>query len=351
MRVIITGATGNVGSAVVRALAADDVVDEIVGLARRDGGLAPSPKVRFVTGDVRDRALLDASFAGADAVVHLAWSIQPSHDRDHTQTVNVDGSRQVFEAAAAAGVATLVHASSVGAYTPVADRRPRDESWGTDGIPSSFYSRDKAAAERVLDAIEQQHPDLRVVRLRPALIFQRSAAQEIRRLFAGPLLPSFLLRPQLLPLIPDIAALRFQAVHSDDVAEAYRMAVTDASMRGAYNVAADPLMGTRTVAEIFGARTFPVPLTPVRVLAQLSWRAHLQPSEAGWVDLAAHAPVMDAGRIRAAGWRPRVDGVAALRELLAGMRDRAGGATPPLAADAGGSGRVREVATGVGSRT
>lgn len=351
MRVLVTGATGNVGSAVLRALAADAAVTEIVGLARRDGGSPPSPKVRFVRADVRDRPAVDRAMAGVDAVVHLAWAIQPSHDRATTQTINVDGSRMVFESAAGAGVSALVHASSVGAYSPVNDRDLRDEAWPTTGIRSSFYSRDKAAAERALDAMQHGAPGMRIVRLRPALIFQRHAAQEIRRLFAGPLLPSFLLRPGLLPVMPDIPALRFQAVHAEDVAEAYRMAVTDTGMQGSYNVAADPVLGVRSVARLLKARTFPLPLTPVRALAQLSWRAHLQPSEAGWVDLAAFAPLLDTSRLRAAGWRPRRTGAEALAELLDGMREGAGGDTPPLAADAGGPARVREVLTGVGSRT
>ena len=99
--------------------------------------------------------------------MHLAWLIQPSRDATALEAVNVHGSRLVFEAAAAAGVSALVHASSVGAYGPGPASERVDESWPTDGIPSSFYARHKAQAERALDAIEASAPDLRVVRLRP----------------------------------------------------------------------------------------------------------------------------------------------------------------------------------------
>src|SRR6185436_17711043 len=160
---------------------------------------------------------LSDAFRGADAVVHLAWLIQPSRDERALEAVNVHGSRRVFEAAAAAGVGTLVHASSVGAYSAGPDDRAVDESWPTGGTPTSFYARHKAAAERALDAIEAAHPELRVVRLRPGLIFKREAASGIRRLFAGPLLPSPLVDPRLLPVLPLPRGLRLQAVHGDDV--------------------------------------------------------------------------------------------------------------------------------------
>ena len=77
------------------------------------------------------------------------------------------GSPRVFEAAAAAGAGALVHASSVGAYSPGPKDRRVDESWPTEGIPSSFYSRHKAACERALDELESRDPQLRVARLRP----------------------------------------------------------------------------------------------------------------------------------------------------------------------------------------
>src|SRR4051794_39163835 len=235
MRVAITGATGNVGTSLVHSLAHDERVDEIIAVARRLPDWS-APKTRFVQADVAEHPL-EPIFDGVDAVVHLAWLIQPSRDQRELARVNVDGTRRVFEATAQAGVPSLVYASSIGAYSHGPKDRGVDESWPTDGIPTSFYSRHKATAERALDEVEARHPDLRSVRLRPALIFKAPAATEIRRYFAGPFLPNPLLRPQLLRVIPRIPRLRVQAVHADDVAEAYRLAITDARAHGAYNVA------------------------------------------------------------------------------------------------------------------
>ena len=223
MRVAVVGATGNVGTSVLRALSADPSIDEIVGIARRRPQVSFS-RTTWVCADVVTDDLVRA-FQGADAVVHLAWLIQPSRDRATTRSVNVDGSRRVFEAAAAAGVRALVYASSVGAYSPGPKDRRVDESWPTGGIPTSFYSRDKADVETILDGFEAAHPDVRVVRLRPGLIFKGEAASGIRRLFAGPLLPTPLLRRRFIPVVPAMERLRFQGVHSFDVGEAYRLAV------------------------------------------------------------------------------------------------------------------------------
>jgi nucleoside-diphosphate-sugar epimerase len=349
MRIVVTGATGNVGTSLVTALGADPRVSDIVGIARRRPRLQ-TPRTTWVSADVAT-APLTHLFRGADAVIHLAWLIQPSRDERTTHAVNVDGSRRVFAAAAAAGAGALVYASSVGAYSPGPDDRAVDESWPTEGTPTSFYSRHKVATERALDEIEAAHPALRVVRLRPALTFKRDAASGIRRLFAGPLLPSPLVRPGLLPILPLPAGLRVQGVHSADVAQAYRLVATDQRARGAYNVAADPVLDASSLGRALGARTVDVPVGAVRVAAGLSFRARLHPTPPGWLDMGMAVPIMDAGRIRRElGWTPRHRADAALLELLGGMRDSAGVPTPPLDPRAGGPLRVREFLTGVGAR-
>jgi nucleoside-diphosphate-sugar epimerase len=341
VRIVVTGATGNVGTSVLEALAADERIEEIVGIARRTPAWE-NPRTRFVAADV-ERDDLRPHFAGADAVIHLAWLIQPSRDAHELERVNVHGSRRVFECASQAGVPRLVHASSIGVYSPGPKDRAVDESWPREGVPTSFYSRHKVAAEKTLDAFED---DVRIVRLRPALIFKREAAAGIRRLFAGPFLPTPLLHPKLLEFaIPDWLVL--QAVHSKDVGEAYRLAATHPDARGAYNIAADPVLD----AESLGARPVKLPPRVVRALADLTWRARLQPTPPGWLDMGLAVPVMDSTRARTElGWTPTRTATESLRELVEGMRRSEGVDTPPLAPQAGGPARVREVLAGVGKR-
>ena len=331
MRVVVVGATGNVGTSLVRALSADPAVTSVVGLARRLPDLH-LPKVEWSRADI-SRDDLSGPFTGADVVVHLAWLIQPSHRLEILEATNVAGSKRVFEATVRAGAGALVYASSIGAYSAGPKDTPVDETWPTEGIGSSFYARHKAATERMLDHIEAEHPAVRVVRLRPGLIFKREAASGIRRLFLGRLVPPQLLRPSRIPLVPRTDRLVFQAVHTDDVAEAYRLAIVG-DARGAFNIAADPVLDPDELGRVLGARPVPVPAGALRMAADLSWRAHLQPTPAGWVDLAVGVPVMDTTRARRdLGWRPTRTSGEALRELLEGLADRAFGPTPALARD------------------
>jgi UDP-glucose 4-epimerase len=348
MRVVVTGASGNVGTSVLEALAAEPRVKEVVGLARRVPEVE-MPKVEWVGADVVEDPLAPI-FEGADAVVHLAWAIQPSRDEALTERINVLGSRYVFDAADEAGVPALVHASSVGAYSPGPKQRQVDELWPVEGIKTSFYSRHKAAVEEQLDQLEERAPDMRVVRLRPGLIFKSEAASEIRRLFAGPFLPGFLVQKRLVPLIPRVPRLRFQAVHSRDVGEAYRQAVVR-DVNGAFNIAAEPEIGVEELCRFFGARSFPLPAGALRGAASLSWKLRLQPSPPGWIDLALGVPMMDTTRAREElGWEPTVTSLDALEDLLDGMRRAEGAPTPPLEPTAGGPMRARELATGVGQK-
>jgi UDP-glucose 4-epimerase len=349
MRVVVVGASGNVGTSLLRALGDEPAVDSVVAVARRLPSLS-YPKTDWHAADIAGTDLRPA-LRGADVVIHLAWLIQPARDQATVQAVNVNGTARLLEATAAEGVSAFVYASSVGAYSPGPKDRRVDESWPTEGIPTSFYARHKAATERLLDRFEREQPQIRVVRLRPGLIFKREAASQIRRLFAGPFLPSPLVRRQLIPVVPDVSRLRFQAVHSYDVGEAYRLAaVGDA--RGAFNVAADPILDPRELARILGARPLPVPPRALRGAAALSYRLRLQPSEPGWVDMALAVPLMDTTRARRElGWQPRHTAAEALLDLLEGMRRQEGIDTPPLEPGGAGPLRLRELLGGVGKRT
>jgi UDP-glucose 4-epimerase len=348
MRVVIVGATGNVGTSLLEVLADEPQVEEIVAVARRSPQRA-FPRTEFVQADIV-ASDLEPIFSGADAVVQLAWLIQPGRDESLTYAVNVLGSERVLAAAVAAKVPLLVYASSVGAYSKGPKDSFVDESWPTEGIPSSFYARHKAAVERQLDRLEREQPQMRIVRMRPGLIFKAQAATEIRRLFAGPLLPGALLRPGLIPAVPDVPGLRFQAVHSLDVAEAYRRALIGDS-RGAYNLAADPPLGPPELARMLRARTVRVSVGALRAAAAITFRLRLQPSEPGWFDMALSVPLMQTERARAElGWRPRFSATEALEELLAGMRVGRDADTPPLSRQTSGPLRIRELIGRAGGR-
>jgi UDP-glucose 4-epimerase len=348
MRVVVVGATGNVGTSVVSALSQDTQIESIVGIARRAPEWDP-PKTEWRETDISRDELIQ-HFDGADCVIHLAWLIQPSRDARTLEATNVEGSRRVFSAVAEAGVKALVYASSIGAYSP-GDKEPVDESWPTDGIHQSFYSRHKAQTERMLDRFEANHSDVRVVRLRPGLIFKRTAATGIRRLFIGPFLPNRLLRRSLLPIVPDVERLVFQCVHTDDVAEAYRLAATT-DVSGPFNIAAEPIIDPPTLARLLNARLVKVPENVLRKGAAFTWRARLQPSPEGWVHMGYDTPLMDTTRAtKELGWTPNYSAEYALLELLGGLREGAGFPTPPLDPATSKRFRIKEFVTGIGARS
>ncbi|TPW78347.1 NAD-dependent epimerase/dehydratase family protein [Schumannella sp. 10F1B-5-1] len=325
MRIVITGATGNLGTAILRRLV--DEGHELIGVSRR----APRDEHPYagaewheidLAADAAD-GLLVPLLTGADAVIHLAWKLQPQRDEAELHRTNVDGAEVVLRAAGAARVPQVVVISSVGAYSAGPVEPAVDEEWPTSGIPTSSYSRHKVEVERLLDRFEAEHPHIRVARVRPALVFQRAAASEITRLFVGAVPPTLIGRVRS-PLVPLPAQLNLQVIHADDLADGVAR-IVEQRATGAFNLAGEPGIRPAGLARLLGGRRVPLPLSVLRALAALTWRLRLQPTAPGWIDLAAQVPRMSTARARTElGWTPRVDARDALRELLDGMRDGAG---------------------------
>ncbi|MFG3310278.1 NAD-dependent epimerase/dehydratase family protein [Streptomyces wuyuanensis] len=331
LRVVVLGATGNVGTSVVRALTEDPRITSLLGVARRVPGWQPDGTTWMATDVDPGGPELAPLFAGADAVVHLAWKFQPTHDPATTWRTNVLGSIRVFEAAAEAGVPALLYASSVGAYSPGPKDRRVDESWPTHGWPGAAYCREKAYLERFLDGYEQRYASMRVVRMRPGFLFKRESASQQRRIFAGRLLPAQMVRPSLVPAVPDLPGLTFQALHTNDGATAYREAVAR-PVRGAFNLAADPPLDAAVLARILDAHPLRVPLAPVRAALSAAWRLRLVPASPDLFDAVLRLPLLDCSRARAElDWEPQRTAVEAVQEFLDGLRARAGMDTAPLA--------------------
>jgi nucleoside-diphosphate-sugar epimerase len=315
----------------MRLLAEDPDIASVVGLARRLPEERP-PGTQWSAVDLAsEQADLVREFEGADAVVHLAWAFQPTHDPATTWRTNVLGGIRVFEAVAAAGVPALVHASSVGAYSPGPKDRAVDESWPTHGWPDAAYTREKAYLERALDAFEYRHPEVRVVRMRPAFLFKRESASEQRRIFGGKFLPGPLAKPETLPFLPDVPGLRVQALHTDDAAHAYRLAV-HTQVRGAFNLAAEPAVDAEVLGELLGVRRqVRLPRTAVRSAVAAAWGLRLLPASPHLFDAVLRLPLMDCTRARVElGWRPTKPATEVLEEFLQGFREGAGAATEPL---------------------
>ena len=347
--VAVTGASGNLGTALLRRLThPDSGVAEVRGLARRrPPDTAPYGGVRWHLADLAEPAA-EAEIAefvvGADAVVHLAWALQPGRRPDDLRRVNVDGTRRVVAAAATAGVAHVVHMSSLGAYAPGALGQRVTEDWPTTGIPSAQYSRDKCEAERVVREIAARHGDLTLTVVRPTLVLQPDAGSEIGRYFLGPLLfgaarrlPASVAR--LLPL--PLPAVSVAFVHADDVADAV-VRILGRRAGGPFNLAADPLMDAAALARALGTRRIPVPALALRTAVQAAFAAHLIPTEPGWVDIGLQAPALDTTRARRLlAWSPRHRGDEVLARFVEALGRGEGGEGPLLEPDRGSAGAAQ----------
>ncbi len=328
MRILVTGATGNVGSRLLPQLLASPDVTSVAGLARR----LPADRdarVEWTSVDLAEGDLAPL-VRGADVVVHLAFLLQPAHDPDEMHRVNIVGTQRLIDAVVAEGVPAFVQASSVGAYSP-GPKSPRvTEDHPTQGISSSTYSRHKAQVERMLDVLEREHPERRVVRIRPGIVLQGNAASALARYFLGPFVPQSLVRRSLLPVVPKVDRLAIPAVHAEDAAKAFLLAATT-PVTGAFNIAGEPVLDADTMAAALSARQLPLPAGLVRALVDVTWRLHLQPTDPGWVDLGRLTPLMDTTRAREVlGWTPTHSAADALVETVEAMGRRQGADTPVL---------------------
>ena len=347
LTVAVTGATGNVGTALLRRLTDPaSGVAEVRGLARRQPPAeAPYDGVRWHLVDLRRptaETLLPSFLDGVDAVVHLAWALQPGRQPERLREVNVDGTRRVMQAAVAAGVKHVVHMSSLGAYAPAAVGQRVTEDWPVTGIPSAQYSRDKSAAEQVVRQVVGRRTGTTLTVVRPTLVLQPEASASIGRYFLGPLvygavraLPDAV--AGLLPLpTPD---LHVGFVHANDVADAL-VRILDRRAAGPFNLTAEPLVDAGELARVLGTRRLPVPAFLVRTALSAAFHARLVPTEPGWLDIGLRAPALDASRARTVlGWVPEHRGDDVLRQFVGAFGRGEGAAGPPLLYPAGGPAR------------
>ena len=329
MRIVVTGASGNLGTALLRRLTGTG--HELVGVSRRrPEDAAPYDAAEWVSIDLArdDDDALRTAVTGADAVVHLAWGFQPSHREDYLAALGIGGTRRVIAAVTAAGVPHLVHMSSVGTYSPKEDDAPVDETWPTRGVPTSMYSRHKSAAERLLDRLEREHPDVTVSRMRPGIVGQRHAGSALLRYGLPAVVPAAVV--DKVPVLPLDRGLAVPMVHADDVADAVAR-VLDSRAEGAFNLAAPTAVTAQDIAHVLGARLVHVPSAAVRAAVSLSWHARLQPVDPGWVDMGYALPLLDTARATSVlGWSPTKDALTVLGETVDGMKETAAGRSPVL---------------------
>jgi len=328
--VAVTGPTGDIGRAFMRALERSREVSAIRAMARRalDPAAEGWRKTTYLRGDVLDRAAVEELVAGADAVVHLAFAIMGAGGSEGHR-VNLEGSRNVFAATVRAGVPRLVYTSSVAAYGFHPDNPPLlTEDVRPRGTSAHAYSAEKAEVEKLLGDITRGSATAVYV-FRPCIVAGPDALmmiQSIPYVQIGGRMPEavrWLLEtaaPVLKPVIPD-NGVTFQLVHHDDVASALRAAALGRGRPGVYNLAAPGTLNMRNLAEDLGWYAIPVPELAIDAAAEIAGRLPFVPEKAQWINALRVPVLMDTAKARRElGWRPRYGARETLRATIAEAR-------------------------------
>lgn len=324
----MTGPTGEIGRAVVGALERSPEVGRVLGMARRpfDPAAQGLKNVSYRRGDVLDRDAVADLVKDADVVVHLAFMIMGGPQE--TSAVNMEGSRNVFEATVSAGVKRLIYASSVAAYGfHGGNPQPLTEEVPALGTASHYYSAQKAEVEAILGEVLGGSSTAAYV-LRPCIVGGPDAPLLIDSLPYTQLserLPGAVLRlldgvPILKPVLPD-PGVPFQLVHHDDVASAMRAAVLGRGAPGIYNLAGAGELTVKQLAEELGWYSIPVPELAVDAVAEMIGRLSFLPAQAQWIAAFREPMIMDISKARRElRWRPKHDALQTLRETIAAER-------------------------------
>ena len=324
LTVAVTGPTGSIGRAFIRALESTPGVERIIGMARSpvDPEAMGWTKTEYRQGDILDRSSVDKAVDGADVVVHLAFLIWGS--QKETGEVNLEGSRNVFQAAFDAGAARLVYTSSVAAYG-FYDENPDilTEDVPARGTDGHYYSAQKAELEKTLTAMSKG-AGTDVYIFRPCIVAGPTALDLIDKIpyvqlsekLPGPVRRLVGTIPLLRPVIPD-PGVPFQLVHEEDVADALVAAVVGRGEPGVYNLAADKVITVSDLAHALGWYSIPLPELAVDTTAKIVSRFPLLPASASWLHAVRVPVLMDCGKAKAKlGWRPRYDTLETLAETV-----------------------------------
>ena len=331
LTVAVTGPTGDLGIALLSRLERSRRVRRIVAMARRafDPAERGWRKTEYRRGDVQDAASVRDVVKGADVVVHLAFSILGAGDA--TRAINVDGSRNVFEAAADAGALRVCYASSIAAYG-FHDDNPTwiREDVPARGTPEHFYSQQKAEVEQVLRGVLDVRPATAAYVFRPCIVAGPNAQMPLEEMLPyiklSERMPPAVRRllssmPILKPVVPD-PGLRFQLVHEDDVADAFTAAVLGRGTPGPYNLAGNGTITVSDLADALGWYSVPIPDLTVEAAAEVVERMPLLPEWASWIQAVRKPLLVRTDRARhELGWRPGHTTRATLRELVDAYRE------------------------------
>ncbi len=289
----ITGVNSYFAKTVLPKLDSDPDIEKIVGI-----DIAPwtseFKKVTFFQEDVRSKELPNL-LKNVDTVLHLAFIVDEIHDKKKTHAINIEGSKNVFNACAMNNVKKIIYTSSIAAY----GAHPDNPIGITENYPlienrDSYYSSDKVAVEEFLARFSEDHSDIILTIFRPPVI-------------VGPNLNNFFVdgfkRKSTMSMKGRNPQIQF--LHEDDLGEALYLAVKN-DIPGIFNIAADDAITMRRLYELAGSKVIELPPGLLKFIVNVLFALRLQKMSQGWISLTEYSIVVSNEKFKkATGWQPK----------------------------------------------
>ena len=295
-RIAVTGASGYIGTLLIRRLEESDAVGGILALDVREPAPRFGNSVKFVRQDVSQPFPELFADHDIDTVVHLAYLLRQGRDREANRRVNVDGATHTLEACRRAGVRRVVYLSSTSVYGAHPDNpEALTEDMPARPVAGFQYSEDKLKSEKLIARFAADSPGLNACVLRCCPVMGPNADNFIARAFDKPF-----------QIAVSGANPPMQLIHEDDMVRCLEVAVLG-NAAGLYNLAGSGSIGWREMASARGRRVFSMPPWLLYPATQLTWALRLQSdSPALGLDMVRHPWIANTGKIeREMGFRPR----------------------------------------------
>ncbi|ACL03335.1 NAD-dependent epimerase/dehydratase [Desulfatibacillum aliphaticivorans] len=294
-KVFVTGMSGYVGQCLCRELDRGTYCGKFYGMDVKE------PLYKFTKGEFRKMDVNDPALAEwikeiqPDVIVHLAYVLQPSHDSAGMRKINVDGTKNVLDAAKKAGVKQILVTSSGTAYGAWPDNPvPITEDDPIRRHPGFQYARDKADMEAILAEFVEENPDIITSWVRPCIIYGPNVDNYISQLFT-------------LPIAMDLKGCpspQLQFVHEDDVVAAL-MFLLKKEARGPYNLAPPDTMTLSEVNALSGKPAAPLTPSLMGAIFRTTWALGLPILKVpeSFLDFVQYPWVLDTSKLMDLGFK------------------------------------------------
>ncbi len=291
--VAITGVNSYFASTILPLLEADSEVDKIIGIdvSPWKGGFN---KVEFHKEDIRSERVTEI-LAGVEVVYHLAFIVGEIQDKNETRDININGSKNVFQACVKNKVGKVIYTSSATVYGASPDNHLgfiEEDELGLNA--DSYYNATKIEVEKFVRDFFKDHPEVTLTVIRAALLFGPRINNMFSDLFSLPV-----------SALPMGRTTYNQYIHEDDLGEALALAMKN-DLPGVYNVGADDAISTRQAFKLAGVTIVPFPTALLKVVASIGFKLRLFPAGKGWVSVGEYTIFMNCDKFKkATGWKPK----------------------------------------------